>query len=318
LKPEWNEKISLSIEEKITLTQAAVKPADIFPWQNELSEGIEKTAFSLSHFIQPFLFVRIRQKARLDMMQRLEKTSWPFTIINNNCIALPNGCNVEEVFDIDRNAVVQDYNSQQVFNYAAREEVKLSLKPFRKYYSEFRNVQVLKAFDCCAGSGGKSILLYDLMSRSIKPTVCDIRLPILLNLHQRFKKANLRYYDYFVGDMEKNILPEIADSPFPVVICDVPCTGSGTWGRTPEQLFYFEEKMIDNYAARQQKIVTHAVPHLAKGGLLFYITCSVFKKENENIAAFIQKKFSLKPVYTELLKGYDKKADSMFVAVFKK
>ena len=67
---------------------------------------------------------------------------------------------------------------------------------------------------------------------------------------------------------------------------------------------------------RKKNIVTNAIPHLATGGLFFYITCSVFKKENEEVADFIRKKFKLKPVHTELLKGWDKKADSMFVAVF--
>lgn len=318
IKPEWNENISIAVDEKIKLSGVAFKPTDIFPWVHELSEGIAKAEFAFSHLIQPDLFVRIRLKKRLDMMQRLEKTGWPYTMMDEDCIALPNGCNAEEVFDIDRQAVVQDYNSQQVFNYALKTDVQKKLAPFRKYYTEFRNVKVLKVFDCCAGSGGKAMLLYDLLGHSVKPTVCDIRLPILLNLHQRFKKANLRYYDYFVGDMEKNVLPAIADSPFPLVVCDAPCTGSGTWGRTPEQLFYFDEKTIDSYAERQKKIVTHAIPHLAAGGLFFYITCSIFKKENEEVAAFIQKKFKLKPVHTELLQGWDKKADSMFVAVFEK
>jgi len=38
-------------------------------------------------------------------------------------------------------------------------------------------------------------------------------------------------------------------------------------------------------------------------------------KENEEVAAFIQENFHLKLKQMEVLKGYDKKADSMFVAV---
>jgi 16S rRNA (cytosine967-C5)-methyltransferase len=189
--------------------------------------------------------------------------------------------------------------------------------------------QAVTAWDCCAASGGKSILLYDVLKRHVELTVSDIRLSILLNLHQRFFKAGIKSYDYFLGDLS------VADYKFPaltskgtqgvlplynyqLIVCDVPCTGSGTWSRTPENLAYFKIASIDEYAKRQKQIVTNVVPYLQQDGLLFYITCSVFKKENEEVVDFIKEKFQLQVLHMELLKGYDKKADSMFVAVLKK
>jgi 16S rRNA (cytosine967-C5)-methyltransferase len=68
----------------------------------------------------------------------------------------------------------------------------------------------------------------------------------------------------------------------------------------------------------QQRIVTNIIPHLQKDGIFIYITCSVFKKENEAMVDFIKEKFHLQLLQMEFLKGYDKKADSMFTAVFKK
>ena len=53
-------------------------------------------------------------------------------------------------------------------------------------------------------------------------------------------------------------------------------------------------------------------------GSFVYITCSVFKKENEEVVTFIKENFHLKLKQMEVLKGYDKKADSMFVALFEK
>jgi len=105
---------------------------------------------------------------------------------------------------------------------------------------------------------------------------------------------------------------------YKLIVCDAPCTGSGTWSRTPENLFYFKPESIEEYAARQKRIVTSVMPYLQNDGLLFYVTCSVFKKENEDVAQFIKEKFNLQVLHMELLKGYDIKADSMFVAVFKK
>ncbi|NJM79009.1 MAG: hypothetical protein HC854_04095, partial [Flavobacterium sp.] len=154
-------------------------------------------------------------------------------------------------------------------------------------------------------------------------------LNILFNLHQRFTKAGIKDYNYFVADVSKPgfEFPELGYkglytkdpvTNFDIIVCDVPCTGSGTWSRTPENLYYFKTAAINEFAARQQQIVCNAAASLKNGGLLFYITCSVFKKENEDVAQFIKEKFHLQLLHMELLNGYDKKADSMFVAVFTK
>ena len=47
-----------------------------------------------------------------------------------------------------------------------------------------------------------------------------------------------------------------------------------------------------------------------------YITCSVFKKENEEVVDFIQQQHGLKLQEKKLLKGYDEKADTLFAALF--
>jgi 16S rRNA (cytosine967-C5)-methyltransferase len=317
-KPEWDSNIHLSLDSKIILTGYSFSVTDIFPFKDELSRQIPHKRFSVSHLIQPLLFLRLRKKTRHMLMAKIEKACWQYSMPDQDCIALPNGTRTDEIIRIDDEAVIQDYNSQQVFNFLKKESVQESLDKFRKYHLQFRHVKILKAWDCCAASGGKTILLYDLLHHSLKPTVSDIRFSILLNLHKRFKKANIRYYDYFIGDFEKKIFPEAADSPFPIIICDAPCTGSGTWSRTPEQLYYFKKETIQVYSERQKRIVHNVLPFLAAGGLFFYITCSAFKQENEEIAAFIQNKPGYKQVFTELLKGWDKRADTMFVAVFRR
>ncbi len=316
--PEWNDQINVSLYEKLSSLKLPFSVSMLFPFKEDLSKGIAFKEFAQSHLQQPLLFIRLRKKTHTLLMERINKSGLAYELVDDMCIAFPNGSKIEEIVKIDTEVVVQDYSSQQVFNYLKSPVVIESLKPFRKYHLEYRHAQVIKAWDCCAASGGKSILLYDVLDKGLKPTVSDIRLSILLNLHQRFKKANLRFYDYFIGDLEKNILPELKDAPFPIIVCDAPCTGSGTWGRTPEQLYFFKKESIQQFAERQKKIVANVIPHLASGGLFFYITCSVFKAENEEIATFIQSQFGLVPVHMELLKGWDKKADTMFVAVFKK
>ena len=124
-------------------------------------------------------------------------------------------------------------------------------------------------------------------------------------------------YKTFAADLLQGI-PADSEENFDIIICDVPCTGSGTWSRTPEQLAFFKLPSIDDYASRQQVIAGNAISLLKKGGLFFYITCSVFKKENETNVAFLQKKHGVELLQQQYLKGYEMQADTLFVAVLKK
>lgn len=311
-KPEWNELISKPVDEKIAFAKFNVKQIVLF--KNELSAAVSHLKYAESFLKQPKLFLRLRPHKKNSVVQKLQKEKIPLALIDDECIALSNATKLDDIIESDKEAVIQDYNSQQVFNF---------LKTFTL------NKKQVTAWDCCAASGGKSILLYDVLKRKVNLTVSDIRLNILFNLHHRFTKAGIKDYNYFVADVSQPVFefPELGYkglytknpvTKFDIVVCDVPCTGSGTWSRTPENLFHFKKDDIEAYAQRQQQIVTNAVNYLNDDGLLFYITCSVFKKENENAAQFIKEKFHLQLLHMELLKGYDKKADSMFVAVFTK
>lgn len=300
-KPEWNEIIAKPIEEKLEI--ACITGEDIFPWAEELSNGIDVWFYRLSYLIQPDLFLRIRPGKKNTVTQKLQDAAIEFELMNDDCIALRNATKIDTVLEIDRAVVIQDCNSQRVLD-GIREPVSSIRHP----------VQV---WDCCAASGGKSMLAYDILNGQIQLTVSDVRESILQNLKQRFEVAGIKNYQSFVADLTNRDC-ELPTANCQLLICDAPCTGSGTWSRTPEQLYYLKRKTVDVYVTMQQQIVSRVIPHLETGGLFVYITCSVFKNENEDMVNFIKEKFHLQLLQMELLKGYDKKADSMFAAVFKK
>ncbi len=311
-KPRWDEAITQTVAEKIAILSFPVKK--IVSFKNELSAAVHHQKFCESFLKQPKLFLRLRPNKKNRVVEKLQRAKIPLALIDDDCIAMANATKLDDIIEADREAVIQDYNSQQVFNFL--KTFALGKKP-------------VTVWDCCAASGGKSILLYDVLKRNITLTVSDIRMNILFNLHQRFTKAGLKDYNYFVGDLSaanfefpelayKGLYTKQPATQFEIIVCDVPCTGSGTWSRTPENLYHFKPGQIDEYALRQQQIIANAVPYLKNEGLLFYITCSVFKKENEDMAQFIQEKFALRLLHMELLQGWDKKADTMFVAVFSK
>ncbi|MGB4844265.1 MAG: Fmu (Sun) domain-containing protein, partial [Ferruginibacter sp.] len=248
-------------------------------------------------------FLRIRPGMKNIIENKLLTAGIDYALKTDDCIALPNATKLDTVIEVGKELIVQDYNSQKVLDFLKAEKSATH--------------ETLTVWDCCAASGGKSILAYDILNGKINLTVSDIRESILANLKKRFATAGIKNYKSFIADLT------VANCQLPTVksqllICDAPCTGSGTWGRTPEQLYFFKKKTIDEYASLQQKIITNVIPQLKTGGIFIYITCSVFKKENEDNVNFIKEKFHLQLLQMELLKGYDKKADSMFVAVFAK
>ena len=173
-------------------------------------------------------------------------------------------------------------------------------------------------WDCCAASGGKSLLLLDEYPVS-ELLVSDSRLSILRNLDARFEQAKVSLpYRKKILDLSQPIAHLMQNDAFDGIILDAPCTGSGTWGRTPEMLTQFNPSILTSFNTLQRDIARHVVPYLKSGGTLVYITCSVFLEENEAVADFIEKELGLIPLQQQVIAGYAQRADTMFVAQFKK
>ena len=72
-----------------------------------------------------------------------------------------------------------------------------------------------------------------------------------------------------------------------IVLVDAPCTGSGTWRRRPDAKWRLTQRQLDARKGEQSAILDAAKAYVKPGGLLVYITCSVFDEENgEQVAAF--------------------------------
>lgn len=315
LHPHWNEQAALPLAQKFALIQQQVDAAegtqvtDIFPWSGVLSTGMDHAAFCASFLVQPHLFLRLRPGKRALVTEALEAAGITFSIKEEHCLVLPNGSKVDEVIRLNRDAVIQDYNSQRVGEW-------LQLVP-HGVAARSATKAALRVWDCCAASGGKSIMAWDLLG-PLELTVSDIRESIIANLKKRFSEAGINRYQAFVADVAEPEVPIPLAHPPSLIIADVPCSGSGTWGRTPEQLYYFDTAAIARYQALQQRIAQRALEKLPPGGYFLYITCSVFRQENEDVAAFLQQQGPLETIRMELLKGYDQQADTLFAALLRK
>jgi 16S rRNA (cytosine967-C5)-methyltransferase len=289
--------IKLSLQDKLSLVQEIFpefKVADVFSFNAQLSAGIIKEDFLQSFFIQPDLFIRVKETHIQAIVNQLKANNVVAEEIGATTLALPNGTKLEQAVNDPRLYQIQDLSSQQTGAY---------FEP--KKYDYW--------WDCCAASGGKSLLLHDLEPH-IELLVSDIRENSLGNLQERFQLAGIKKYHLKVMDLLQNNAQILHHYQFDGILLDAPCSGSGTWGRTPEMLSYFEQYKIENYVKLQKAIAGNVVKYLKKDKPLIYMTCSVFKAENEDVVNYLLENFDLKLEKMELIKGYKSKADSMFVA----
>lgn len=300
-KPEWNEVANAELTEKCALLGISYQEllGEMFPWSEELSDSIDWEKYTRSFFSKPDVFLRIRPGREQSVRLRLKSAHIPFKDLGTHTLSVAPGAKVDRVLSMDSSVVVQDLNSQKT----------------GEVFNEVLSSEGVTVWDCCAASGGKSIMAYD-FNPKIALTVTDIRPHILRNLEQRFESAGITDYEQQVADLTHPI--KLKQEPFEVIIADVPCTGSGTWARTPEQLFTFDQERIAEYASLQQAIINMTVPKLKPSGFLIYITCSVFALENERNVEEIANMHHLSIIDMQLLEGYTQKADSMFVALLKK
>ncbi len=271
---------------------------DVFPFDIPLSEGITKNDWLHCTLQQPMLFIRTRQDKKF-ILSILQQKNVDASFISDTCITLPNGTAINNWLPED-GYVVQDASSQQTGTF---------FKPQQDEYW----------WDCCSGAGGKSLLLKD-MEPSVHLTVSDTRKSILYNLGKRFKLYKHTPPTTVIVDVADatELQKAMGNKKFDAVICDVPCSGSGTWARTPEQMYFFDPKSVNDFAKKQKAITTNAEQYLKPGGRLYYITCSVFRQENEDVVANLVKNCNLKVETTQLINGIEHHADSMFITVLRK
>ena len=176
-----------------------------------------------------------------------------------------------------------------------------------------------KVWDCCCASGGKSLTLF---SDKAKFYLSDIREGILRNARERFKlyqlqAAGLAAIDLETAPSELTFGKEtLAYKSFDKIIVDAPCSGSGTWFRNPEHFSKFDFDKLNHYTERQKTILKNSRKFLKDTGSLYYLTCSVFQKENEEVVQFAQENLNLKLQRSVSFKGYENQSDSMFMAEF--
>lgn len=302
LRPGWSGFMEKDIAGKLAIAGLKWEADRHSPWLHLVQPEINAGAYALSHFTQPDLFIRIRPGKGKTVREKIIQAGIAFGEESADCLRLPNGSKVEQWITLNREAVVQDKSSQQCG------------AVIKKVFPEFSGL----VWDACAASGGKSILMHDLYPGKIRLAVSDIRQSILSNLTARFKVAGISVYHLFEADLSENAgLKNVHFKP-DMILVDAPCTGSGTWARTPEQHYFFDPATVNAFAEKQFAICRNTSRLLGSSGLFVYMTCSVFEKENSEVSNRISTELKLEKLHSEIIDGTLGKADSMYIALFRK
>lgn len=136
----------------------------------------------------------------------------------------------------------------------------------------------LRIWDACAAPGGKTAVLARrhpdaaLLATDISPK----------RLQSMRRRLETEFPDRKIYTLQADAaaLPE-GEANFDLILCDVPCSGTGTLARNPEIRHRLEASEFPRQAHRQREILSAALNRLRPGGRLLYSTCSLEPEENE-------------------------------------
>ena len=134
-------------------------------------------------------------------------------------------------------------------------------------------------FDACAGAGGKTLHLANLMKNKGRIIALDPNKKKLEQLEKRIKRNGVRIVK--IQNIDSDDIFKKYRKNVDLVLIDAPCSSLGVLRRNPALKWHMNPKQIDKLIQVQQEILRKQSILVKKGGTLVYSTCSIFSNENE-------------------------------------
>lgn len=142
--------------------------------------------------------------------------------------------------------------------------------------------------DFCAGAGGKTLALAQRLRPDARLIACDTDADRLERMAPRRARAGIERIEVHPLSGEDDRWLTDMRGKADRLLLDMPCSGTGTWRRAPDQPHRLTPERLAGYRAQQTAILEQAAPLVAPGGRLIYATCSVLAEENEDrVGAFL-------------------------------
>ena len=137
-------------------------------------------------------------------------------------------------------------------------------------------------WDACAGEGGKTLHLADLMRHKGLVWATDRSVRRLALLQRRAARAQVFNYRSAAWDGSAQLPTK---TKFDGILVDAPCSGVGTWQRNPHARWTTTPNDVRELAAIQRTLLEHVAPALKPGGLLLYSVCTLTRSETTDVVA---------------------------------
>lgn len=154
----------------------------------------------------------------------------------------------------------------------------------------------IRVLDCCSAPGGKSFAAAIAMEGRGQITSCDVHAHKTALIENGAARLGLTNITARQQDATESV-PEWIGA-MDVVIADVPCSGLGIIRKKPDIRYKNIAEMVE-LPALQLKILTNQATYVKPGGVLLYSTCTVLKRENEDVVnAFLAQhdNYALEPL----------------------
>ena len=143
-----------------------------------------------------------------------------------------------------------------------------------------------RILDCCAAPGGKSFAAAIAMGGQGEITSCDVHPHKTELIARGAARLGLNHITSKLQDASV-FVPEW-ESTMDAVIADVPCSGLGIIRKKPD-IRYKNLEETEDLPALQLAILENQSRYVRPGGLLLYSTCTVLRRENEQVVeAFLK------------------------------
>lgn len=212
------------------------------------------------------LRVNYIKKSLDEYIEILKQSNIKYIINEDNKICLEKSLDIKDVpLFLDGVSSIQDVAAQYTVNLLTK-----------------NNITPVKVLDACAAPGGKTCQILENYNCSL--TAMDISSHRLERIKQNLQRLELKA-KIIIGDAFN--LDWWDKSKFDLIIADVPCSASGTIKRNPDIKINRSYDDVIKFTVSQRKIVLNLWNCLEDNGYLLYITCSIFRDENQdNIAWF--------------------------------
>ncbi len=180
----------------------------------------------------------------------------------------------------------------------------------------------MTVMDGCAAPGGKTTYIAELMEDKGEIFAFDIYSHKLKLINEASERLGIHIIKTGIHDASKE--NKELSGKCDRVLLDVPCSGLGIIRRRPD--IKWNRKEDEDFSVLQEKILEEGSKALKDGGILIYSTCSIDKRENEEVIKKFLKKhpeFSLYPFsggeegYKTYYPNFDK-TDGAFICRMKK